>query len=431
MTNDWLAQLRGSPSFATRLLPATASVVGGEAERADLDVFLSKLRQADRSLVVEGLDLVVGGYDLFLKEELPRLLDELRSTRVDALVEVGPALEGKPDWGRTVLGWTSGALAPGRMMSRTVVRSLEVPENIALRMLLQRLSWASVGILRRLGSRAHQTVRTISGLAARALADPLIQAIPDVGGVSERTIAAAENAAASGYRRAGRLLRRRLGLMAVDDLSRWRRGAFVADLGEYEFMPLEDEEIFELLALATVLDVLEADLALGAPTSFWMRIGTNARSGPVARFEDGQGGTVDVFFDRSPAFLLEAATPYAEVFARHEGLGRGVDRRPDICLVRTRSDHRRQVLFVEVKLPGSQEPSAYLRDSIYKAFGYLHDFGAMWTEDQSPKIVLFAPLDAGPKPIAWDVGADLVVVSARRRHDLVTAVTRGLGFGGF
>jgi hypothetical protein len=160
-----------------------------------------------------------------------------------------------------------------------------------------------------------------------------------------------------------------------------------------------------------------------------MRIGTNAKSGPVAEFEDGQGGSVEIYFDRSPAFLLDVSTPYAEVFRRHEGLGQGADRRPDIVIVRHPRGGARSVFFLEVKLPGAAAPGGYVRDSIYKAFGYLYDFAGLWRASQFPKVGLYIPTDTGPTSAAASAPHDIIVLSPRRPDDLAKALEQALGLG--
>ena len=425
--DQWVELLRASPSFATRLQPpvATSRAIDGE-NGADLADFLNALTGSDRSLMVDGLDLFVGDYAQFLEKRLPALLGSLRSLRADELAEVGPALVGQPVWGRTVLGWTSGALAADRMISRVTTRSLDLPENQTLKLLLRHLAQLSGGVVAKLAGRAHPRLRAIAALTAASLRDPAIRAIANPAGPSEHLLTAAEGAHDPAYREAGQLLRRRLALSVVDDLGRWRRSAFAATLASSTLAPADPEDVFELLALARVFDALEDDLRLGAPTSFWMRIRTGARGGPVAEFADGLGGRVEVYFNRTPSFLLDAPTRYNEVFRRHEGLAQGADRRPDIVVVRYAHDGRRRVFFLEVKLPGEGTAGSYVRDSIYKAFGYLYDFAGLWAEDQAPKIGLYVPIDAGPTEAATSAPQDIVVLSPRRPHDLVAAMKRAL-----
>lgn len=416
--------LRASPSFATRLLPPLSSTEAGLARDPDLARFLERLAARDRALAVDGLDLIGGAYLEFLRVHLPKLLSSLRSLRSDELSEVGPALSGQPVWGRTVLGWTSGSLPADRFVSRVSISTLSLPENLALRLLLRHLAVLTGELSSLLRERLHPTIAEIGARAGAALRDPTVRLIPDAAGASEQMLQAAEGTSDWAYREAGRLLRRRLLLSKVDDLGRWRRSAYAAAVGGVELTPSDPEEVFELLALSRVLDALEQDLGLGPAKSFWLRIGTGARSGPVAEFNDREGGAVEIYFDRTPSFLLGRRTPYIDVFHGHEGLGQGADRRPDIVVVRHRAGGARAIFFLEVKLPGREQVGRYLRDSVYKAFGYLYDFAGLWEPVQAPKVALYVPSDVGP---TWGATADLLVLSPRRQADLPKALAAALG----
>lgn len=428
--DQWLELLRASPSFATRLQPpvATSRVVEGGGD--DLAEFLAALASSDRALMVDGLDLVTGAYAAFLERRLPGLIGSLRSLRADELAEVGPAMAGQPVWGRTVLGWTSGALAADRMISRVTTRRLDLPENQTLKLLLRHLAMLSGGIVAKLADRAHPRLRQIAALSAAALREPAIRAIGNPGGPSERLLSSAEGASDPAYREVGQLLRRRLALSVVDDLGRWRRSAYAATLSTSTLAPIDAEDVFELLALARVFDALEDDLALGPPRSFWMRIRTGARGGPVAEFGDGQGGSVEIYFNRTPSFLLDTPTRYAEVFQRHKGLGLGSDRRPDIVVVRYARGGKRSIFFLEAKLPGPSSSGGYVRDSIYKAFGYLYDFAGLWDETQSLKIGLYVSTDVGPTAEAAATPKDIVLLSPNRPKDLAKALAQALDLEG-
>ncbi len=388
--------------------------------------FLAALAGSDRAMAVDGLDLVTGEYLAFLEGTLPALLGSLRTLRADELAEVGPAMAGQPVWGRTVLGWTSGSLARDRMISRVATRRLDLPENQTLKLLLRHLTMLSGGIVAKLSERSHPTLRRIATLTSAALREPAVMAIGNPGGPSERLLTAAESATLPPYREAGRLLRRRLALSVVDDLGRWRRSAFAAALSTNTLAPNDPEDVFELLALARVFDALEANFRLGAPRSFWMRIRTGSSRGPVAEFDDGLGGTIEVYFNRTPAFLLEAPTRYSAVFKQHQGLGTGADRRPDIVVVRHARDGRRRIFFLEAKLPGSSSTGGYVRDSIYKAFGYLYDFAGLWDPEQTLRVGLYVPTDVRPADEVAGARSEMVILSPGSPGDLVQALGQAL-----
>ena len=276
---DWRAQLLRSRSFTTRLLPANASAeIAKLGQPDDFQTFLERLLKADRSLAIDGLDLLVGPYLQFLRVDLPEFLSRMRTTQRMEITETGPAVMGRPIWGRTVQRWKSGTLPIGRYVSRIQRRSLDLPENFALKGLVKNLKATALLLIDRLGPFVHSAVLAINAAASAALKDPWLSQVTDGQFVSEATVRAAESARETVYRTGGKLLRRRIGLSNFDELGRWRRAALAAAIGESAFIPVEPESLFELLALATTLDVLEADLGLGPPVSFWMRIATGAAS---------------------------------------------------------------------------------------------------------------------------------------------------------
>ena len=150
---------------------------------------------------------------------------------------------------------------------------------------------------------------------------------------------------------------------------------------------ISDDDLFELYVLVIVLDVLSDELGLGNPVEYGLLLRERRY---VAAFE-GTAGTVRVFFDQSPATALGIPGRYTAVRDAHLGIS-GAERRPDIlvefdpvdpALASTR-------ILVEVK---KTTDGRYLSDSIYKAFGYLYDFQALWAggTGPNPKIVLVVP----------------------------------------
>ncbi len=422
--SEWISHLRQTKSFAARLVPAGRDVVSVAANDKELSQFIERLCARDRSLAVDGLDLVVGGYGQFLANAAPALLDELRSSRTNQVIEVGPAIVGKPIWQRTVQSWISGRLPPARYISQVATKTFDLPENLAFRCLVEQLHRDAAKLAFVLKDSLHPTILQILKNSERLMRDPLFSLIPPNEGPSERIVVSAEGSRDAAYRQVGRLLRRRTVLSSSDDLARWRRAALAAQFGNEMLLPISQEDIFELLALSLTLDKLEYDLGFGPPLSFWMRIGTKASAGPVARFMDVVGGVVDVYFDRTPSFLSDKTTRYQQVFATHENIGASSGRRPDVVVSYVPHLDRRRILFVEAKLPGPENAASYIRNSIYKVFGYLYDFRDLWHEEQLLRSVLFVPIDSYPKSAASD--CEMAVISARRGDLLAEAFSRAL-----
>jgi hypothetical protein len=85
-----------------------------------------------------------------------------------------------------------------------------------------------------------------------------------------------------------------------------------------------------------------------------------------------------------------------------------------------------RTFFVEVKNVTSH---AYLRDSIYKVFGYLYDYEHLFPSSQSHKAALYIPKD-----LAVSLHADeesqsgIVLTSEEERPRLASAIRAGLNF---
>ena len=118
--------------------------------------------------------------------------------------------------------------------------------------------------------------------------------------------------------------------------------------------------------------------------------------------------------------ILGAHSRYREVLAAHEGLT-GSARRPDVTLVRKQSNGSPPtVMLIEVKETGF---TRYASDSIYKAFGYLYDFGALWNSGQpGPRLVLLFPENVAPRSGLDFSAQDVLLVSSVGTSALAEAI---------
>ena len=129
--------------------------------------------------------------------------------------------------------------------------------------------------------------------------------------------------------------------------------------------PVNDDDLFELYVLVLVLDIIAEELNFGTPTEYGL-LTTGRRH--VALFEK-DNSTLSVYFDQSPAAILGNPSAYGTVLRSYTGVS-GSERRPDLMLVLTQGNERREII-VEAKRTSD---GPYTSDSIYKVFGYLHDF---------------------------------------------------------
>ncbi|MCT6721597.1 hypothetical protein, partial [Acidovorax sp. K2F] len=198
--------------------------------------------------------------------------------------------------------------------------------------------------------------------------------------LSPAMVLAAKRSRRREYRIAGALAERRHGFQTEVAHGRWHSILSLLSSGWLE--PVDPDDLFELFALTLCLEVVSCELGFGRAKELGLVVRQRQY---VAKF-DGPLGTLEVFFDQSPRNTLGVDGRYAEVLKAHAGVS-GSSHRPDITLVFTPFSGPRMVLFVEVKHSSSRD---YLADSVYKAFGYIHDFGVLFS-DSNPKVVLFVP----------------------------------------
>lgn len=386
---EWREYICASPSGA-RFLSSVGSAVGLGQHTAeateDIRNFLEQLRRGKRDirLLASAVDLLNPDYLTFLTHDMPVLLDHLANEVVRKDEVVGPALRGNPRWDRTILGRLSGALSVGRYYSRTGTRSFERPENELLRWLLSELSAELHHLERELGIEALPlALKSLLAKSEVLTRHHWLNEISVPRKLSLAMVLAAKRSRRREYRVAGALAERRHGFQAEVANGRWRSILSLLSSGWLE--PVDPDDLFELFALTLCLEVVSCELGFGAAKELGLVLRQRQY---VAKF-DGPLGTLEVFFDQSPRNTLGVDGRYAEVLKAHAGVS-GSSHRPDITLVLTPPSGPRMVLFVEVKRSSSRD---YLADSVYKAFGYIHDFGVLFS-GSNPKVVLFVPATA-------------------------------------
>lgn len=411
------------PARAGRYLaPIGASMSGAEAagiDPATLDAFRAGLLggpNRDLPLLAEALDLSRADYATFFSEELPVLLDALASERLHEDEIVGPALRGSPRWDRTILGRRTGSILPTHYVSRVPTRSFVLPENELVRWLVSSVLDGIEKISRRTEGRIPPDMQRVRFAASDALGHPWFSEVPPPRDLEPHMLACAERQRLPGYHVAASLAQRRARLEDRDPASRWE--AMLDLLRSRWLEPLDPDDLFELYVLVLVVDVLERDLGLGAPTEYGLVLGARRH---VAAF--GEAG-IRVLFDQSPAVALGLPTRFTDVAASHVNL-RDSPRRPDIVILRDGAEPR--ALMVEVKRSDSER---YRSDSVYKAFAYLHDFAALWdVRPGRPRLLLVLPEAMRPKASTDLAAQDVIVVGADARDAIADALRIGLGLG--
>jgi hypothetical protein len=198
--------------------------------------------------------------------------------------------------------------------------------------------------------------------------------------LTQEMIVAASRHRRPEYRMAAALARRRLELETSDRQARWF--TILSLLAVNWLEPVSDDDLFELYVLVLALDMLTNELGYGEPVEYGL---VKSHRCHIALFED-ESRKVRVYFDQSPASVLGISTEYGKVVAQHRGLSGG-ERRPDILIVAEQDGEVRLVL-IEMK---KSDDGRYISDSVYKVFGYLHDFRRATTDGRTVKALLVVP----------------------------------------
>lgn len=403
-----------SPYHAGRHLSFIGRGVSGSVSDAvDLETlraFLERLSNAHRDVQFLGdaVDLITGGYLEFVSGPLEVILDSLSNEMLREEQVVGPALRGNPRWDKTIIHRLSGRLSPTQYVTGTARRSFDLPENRLLSWLIHDLLTRVDEIERRIGSQAlHPDLQSLRKLCSASLSHHWFSTVARPPSLEQSFVTAAKGHRRVEYRQAAALVQRRKQLEVRDDRAWWY--AVLSLLAVNWLEPVSDDDLFELYVLVLVLDIISDELNFGVPTEYGLL--TSGRR-HVALFEKDDA-TVSVYFDQSPATILGNVSAYGTVLRAYTGIS-GSERRPDLMLVITQAGQRREIL-VEVKRTSD---GPYLSDSIYKVFGYLHDFryGGL-----RPKAVLVIPTGVAPSA-TLDANEDFFMASGDKRRELVACL---------
>lgn len=296
---------------------------------------------------------------------------------------VGPGLRGNPRWDRTVVGRIAGNLPIGRYHSRIAYRTFALPENQLLRWLVDGIATSVRDLIRRSPSKApHGTLTALLKYCDEAVSHHWFSTLPVPAYLTPEMIGAAKRSRLPEYRAAAELAESRARLKSSAEEDRWYAILMLLAVGWLE--PVSDDDLFELYVLTLVLDVLADELGFGEPEEYGLV--TSGRK-HVAGFRT-DAGKLRVLFDQNPAPFASVATKYKAVVNAYAGVT-GNARRPDISIIFDRADGVARRVIIEMKRTASER---YVSDSIYKVFGYLFDFSALWRSDHpNPKAIILIP----------------------------------------
>lgn len=388
----WEEFLRDAP--ATRYLfgRGEAQLNTPEPEFADADEdqikdFLKRLsREEDLRFLARVFFLLQPDVREFLFEKLPRLLRSLTHTSVPQTELSRGAIRGHVQWTPTIRQRLAGKGDATTYVVRRGERSSDVPENRLLRLFLECVLDAVGEATRAAGTKQIPSyLNEVRVAAADALREPHLRQVKSVPTTTARMRQLAQRHRDPRYGSLLKLVDR------YDDSvrdPRWRSVLELLRVGWLE--PISDDDLFEVYSIALLLHVFVEDLGFRVQQYGLIRAGRDA----IAVLEDEAGTRVRMWFDQNPASIFDTRSEYTYLTTAYRGLS-GSARRPDVILSADRQNGVERRLFAEIK---RTEGGQYQRDSLYKAFGYLHDFGAVWEkrETHSPKAVVLFPSGVAP-----------------------------------
>ena len=145
----------------------------------------------------------------------------------------------------------------------------------------------------------------------------------------------------------------------------------------------------------------------------------------MARFRrNADNAEAEVFFDQSPTEFADIESEYLNTAKLYANIS-AAPRRPDITIRLSKPKDPKRYLLIELK---KTEEYGYIRDSIYKVFGYLHDFRALWHDtSEVPKAVLVVPESVERLDQQASIAEDLAIVSGGDRSRMSQIMKLVLG----
>jgi len=368
---EFITSPEHSGRFFSRIGDSIGAAFSEPVHMDELQSFLASLRDGedDVTFLATVVELLAGGHIRFVHDELPILLDQLSSETARREEIVGPAIQGAVRWMQTNVARRTGQLLPGRYFSFTARRSYDIPENRTVRRYLDALDGAATWVAHKARpGRPPKGVRQLLDQVRQLQTHDAMRGLQLADVTDESDLQITDTSGRAEYEMVASLLRSIDRIACADDDRRRHAVLMLLAVGWLE--PLNDDDLFELYVLVLVLDILALEAGLGAPIDVGL-----VRSGRshVARFglPDGE---LKVFFDTSLARIAGSPGRYKKTVSAHNGVT-GNERRPDVVLaVLGNDDAVRRVMIVEAK---RSDDGRYLSDSVYKVFGYLHDFAGV------------------------------------------------------
>jgi hypothetical protein len=322
-------------------------------------------------------------------------------------------IRGQVVWPETLRYRASGLRS--HFVVRRLESSMDVPENQLLKWFVAEASELVSRTVAMVGTgNLMLELDSVRRAADLALASPYLREV-----MRPRRITSLMRQRAMRHRRKEYRLGAALSseLMDVAIAGRW--SAIVNLLTSGWIVPMSDDDVFEVFVLLKVMKHL-AEL-LGEPETYVVRAGRDH----IAEYRQ-RATTVRVYFDQAPRLSdVSANSEYLEVISNYVGII-GSLHRPDITLEVSRHDQPTRWLLIDMKNTNTDD---YVRESIYKGFGYVVDFAELWRPEDHPRVVIVFPsageIKAGRADLALSRG--VMLVTSDDAGLLGRAISAGIG----
>jgi hypothetical protein len=296
------------------------------------------------------------------------------------------------------------------------VRTYDTPENRLLKLALSVIHTDVSSLCKLLSpGAAIQTFFTLNNNALKWLKHPGLVSVPQISIPSHQMIVRARNNANPLYRLALQLLKRR---MAIRNGIQFNRVQLLLDMVRVGWLrPLSDDDIFEAYVLARVMSSIEYDLSFGKPVEYGLVLPSRKFIAKYNAKYNNSEVTIKIYFDQSPITL----SSYSEL-SHYMDISEAyfinlLPRRPDVLVEIISHDYSR-ILLIEAK---NTKNIDYISESVYKIFGYLHDFERIWDSAQQIRALLVLPT-ALPSKLSMASTPHLPILSADDQHGIASAI---------
>jgi len=386
----------------------------GEAET---ESFLQRLAagDADVQFLARLLYLARPHVQSFFRNSLPGLLRGASHVTTGRIEISERGVRGKVVWPSTLHLQSSGRGHAGTFVIRRSEKSSDALENQLLRLYLIQVATATAAATRLVGTgEVPRSIDEIRRLAETGLREA---AIRNVTSVLRATSIMRTRAKRHRNRHYGELATLQHEFDQVISYGKWDATVALASMGWLE--PLSDDDLFELYILVLVLDILSDEMGFGPPDSYGLL--RSGRAEVAQFFREVDGTRALVHFDQGPskAFSFREGR-YQTTLESYSGIS-GPEHRPDISIRFVTSGGVERNVLIEAKMTSNPD---YMRESVYKCFGYLYDFADLWDETpgQRPKIILVFPEGVSPTPRSDTAGDELAITSATDRSRLAALI---------